>query len=562
MASSTPYSINLTPLRQGVTPQPRDPAADREALIAMRDRARSGDMAGAIALAEQAVTGGLEHPFCLNLAALGLDLNGRLDEARARLVRARDLAPGDLGVLNALGLISLRLERFDEALTCFDEALATNAAFAPGHANRAVALMGLGRLLDAEAGARQALELQPGHLAALSALAAIASRRGDHAAARRYGEPVLAAEPNHPDTSLSLAAADLAEGDAAQAEARLLALLADSRLSAFERAQAEGLLADVRDAQGRTDEAFTGYKASNDRLRDLYAPRFAGGESTLDVARWLSSWLTPAAPFPTPDTSSPPTATTPDHVFLLGFPRSGTTLLETVLAGHAEVETLEERETLIDSAKVFLATPERLEHLARAGEAELAPWREAYWRRAREAGARLDRGMFVDKHPFNTLKLPLIARLFPDARILVSQRDPRDVVLSCFRRRFQMSPATYGLLSLAETADLYAATMEIARAMERLSPIRRRVVRHERLIEAFEPEVRDICDFLGLTPDEAMAAVAARVAGRSIATPSGAQLARGINAEGVGYWRRYRAALDPVLPILQPWVERFGYDAA
>ncbi len=560
MASSTPYSIKVNPLGQSLSPQPRDAAADRQTLIAMRDRARSGDMAGAIALADQAVTSGLEHPFCLNLAALGLEAAGRFEDARARLVRARDLAPGDLGVLNALGLISLRLERFDEALTSFDEALAIDARFAPGHANRAVALMGLGRLLDAEASARRALDLHPGHLAALSALAAISSRRGDHVAARRFAASVLAAEPNHPDTTLSVAAADLAEGEMDQAATSLLALLADPRPTEFERAQAEGLLADVRDAQGRTDEAFLGYKASNDRLRDLYAPRFGRGESTLDVARWMSSWLSHAAPFPTTDTSPPP-PTRPEHVFLLGFPRSGTTLLETVLAGHAEVETLEERETLVDSAKVFLATPARLDHLARASEAELAPWREAYWRRAREAGGRLDRRMFVDKHPFNTLKLPLIARLFPEARILVSQRDPRDVVLSCFRRRFQMSPATYGLLSLEETAELYAATMAIALAMQGLSPIRRRVVRHERLIEAFEPEVRDICDFLGLTPDDAMAAVATRVTRRSIATPSGAQLARGINAEGVGYWRRYSAALAPVLPILQPWVERFGYDA-
>ena len=71
--------------------------------------------------------------------------------------------------------------------------------------------------------------------------------------------------------------------------------------------------------------------------------------------------------------------------------------------------------------------------------------------------------VFIDKHPLNTLKLPLIARMFPDARILFACRDPRDVVLSCFRRRFKMNAAMYQLLSLAgklEAWDEAVATLE------------------------------------------------------------------------------------------------------
>ena len=91
-----------------------------------------------------------------------------------------------------------------------------------------------------------------------------------------------------------------------------------------------------------------------------------------------------------------------------------------------------------------------LEPLLRASEEELESLRAAYWRRVRAGGAEVAGKLFLDKHPLNTLKLPLIARLFPSAKILFARRDPRDVVLSCFRRRFRMNPAMYQMLTPEE----------------------------------------------------------------------------------------------------------------
>jgi tetratricopeptide (TPR) repeat protein len=565
MTPSDPYVVKLSVGRAALFAAPRDPQADKATLRAIQERAGAGDLPRAIAMADEALAGGLEHPMLLNLAAIGLENQGRLEEAQTRLARALELAPGDLGVLNALGLVALRLERFGEALARFDAVLAVNPAIAAAHGNRATALSGLGRLAEAEAGYHRALELQPGHLAAQAGLAAIASRRGDHAAARRLAGEVLRAEPNHPDSVMSLAAADLAQGAAGDAEASLRGLLADPRPSQLERALATGLLADVLDAQDRVPEAFEAYGASNQALQRLYAPRFAAGQSPLDVARWVAEWLGAAKPAGSAGAgagrAAPTTEGAPTHVFLLGFPRSGTTLVEQVLAGHPDVEALEERDTLADGVNAFMKGPADLDRLAASDDAALAPWRAAYWRRAREAGATLAHPVFVDKHPFNTLKLPLIARLFPDARILFSRRDPRDVVLSCWRRRFQMSPHTYPLLTLDGAAALYAATMELAARAEAVLDLNQQVVRHEALVAQFEPQVRLICAFLGLKWTAAMGNLAARVQDRAIATPSGAQLARGLSAEGIGQWRRYRSQMAPVLPRLGPWVERFGYAA-
>ncbi len=160
-----------------------------------------------------------------------------------------------------------------------------------------------------------------------------------------------------------------------------------------------------------------------------------------------------------------------------------------------------------------------------------------------------------------SVNLPLVAKLFPGARILFARRDPRDVVLSCFRRRFGMNPSMYQLLTLEGTAAYYDAVMRLAQIWRQLLPLPQHLVRYESLVEDFDGTARAACDFLGLAWDEGLRDFAARARTRGISTPSAAQVARGLNREGQGSWRRYRQQMEPVLPTLRPWVEAFGYEA-
>jgi len=169
--------------------------------------------------------------------------------------------------------------------------------------------------------------------------------------------------------------------------------------------------------------------------------------------------------------------------------------------------------------------------------------------------------VFVDKHPLNTFRLPLILKLFPDAKILFARRDPRDVVLSCFRRRFAMSGSAYQLLTLPGAANHYDAAMRLADVLEPAMGPRTLVVRHESLVEDFDATVGEVCSFLGLAWTDAMRNFADKAKDRAVATPSGVQLSRGLSAEGVGAWRRYAEQLAPVLPTLKPWVDAYGYPA-
>ncbi|WP_293458060.1 tetratricopeptide repeat-containing sulfotransferase family protein [Phenylobacterium sp.] len=545
-------------------PPVRDAEADRRRLAEIQAAAQARDFPRAVALAEEAFKAGIIHPMVLNLAALKAEQDGRFDDALAVLQEAIALAPDDIGARNAMGLVLTRIERYAEALAVFDGVVKLQPGFAGAHCARGASLEAMGRLKEAEAAYRHARDLQPENLGALQGLANLLSRRGAHAEARPLAEAVLEAEPNFPDAVMVLAAADAAEGHGERAQRRLELLVGDDRLTPQQRALAQGQLGDVLDAQNLPAEAFQAYAACNMGLWRAYAPVHGEGVGALEFARAMLEELEaiPADAWAaSPGSGAPAEGAPRAHVFLLGFPRSGTTLLEQVLASHPDVEALEERETLTEAQRAFLREPAGLGRLAIAGEAELQPLREAYWARVRAEGAEPAGKVFVDKHPLNTFRLPLILKLFPDAKILFARRDPRDVVLSCYRRRFAMSGSAYQLLTLPGAAGYYDAAMRLAERLEPAMAPRTLVVRHETLVDDFDAASREVCDFLGLGWTEAMRDFTAQARDRAVATPSGAQLSKGLSAEGVGAWRRYRDQLAPVMATLAPWAERYGYPA-
>ena len=207
----------------------------------------------------------------------------------------------------------------------------------------------------------------------------------------------------------------------------------------------------------------------------------------------------------------------------------------------------------------FLAQRDGVTRLAGVLGESLEPFREDYWRRVGDFGVDTRDKTFVDKQPLNTFRLPLIFKLFPEARIIFAVRDPRDVVLSCFRRSFNMNASMYQFNSLEAAARYYAAIMEAGAAYMQALPLEVFRIRYEDLVRDFIPTATDLCAFLGVEWNERMKDFAQTAAGRRIATPSSTQVGRGLYEEGVDQWRHYDVALKAVTPILAPWIERFGY---
>jgi tetratricopeptide (TPR) repeat protein len=533
----------------------------------VKEAAQSGDLARAVEQASAALANGLEHPLLYNVAAFALEQDGRLTQACALLEKAVQMAPQDVGSRNALGLCLLRLERAADALEQFAVLLQLNPSLPFAYVSHGNALLALGRIGAAEASFQRALAIDANHVVAQARLANIAASRGAYADARAWAQKALAGLPNYPDAVMSLAAAELGERRSERALVLINTLLADQRLSPLERAHASGLLGDVLDAERRTAEAFAAYTTCNEALRRLYAADYDVADNAFEYVHSTTRYFERARPalWKAPIRSAAAVRSlhtgARGHVFVLGFPRSGTTLLEVILEGHPDVVSLEEKDSLIDGVREFMRRPDDLDRLAVAPQPVLEALRASYWQRVAAAGVNVDGKVFVDKYPLNSLKLPLISRLFPEAKILFACRDPRDVVLSCFRHRFRMSAPLYEVLSIDGAARFYDAVMGLVVRLSATLTLDLCLVRHEDVVTEFAREMKRICGVLNLEWAPAMGDFALRTRHREVLTPSTAQLVRGLNTEGLGQWRRYRAELAGVLPLLDPWVKRFFYEA-
>lgn len=519
----------------------------------------AADIPRAAARAEAALAAGEEAPVLLNLAAWGRSEADDHEAAHALLRRALALAPGDPLIRVGIGATLRRQGRLEEAAAL----LGAVAAEAP-HAQAAwleqgYALEALGRARAAAESYRRAARLAPACAPAFAGVATIAAREGDAAAARRAAGHALAIDPANAIARIALAALDIEAGEPARAAAALQALLARSP-PPLDRIRALTLRGDALDRLGEADAAFAAYADANAVYAALHAPLMAGQPTHRAFVARLDAALAAADPARwTPLACAAVAETAATHAFLLGYPRSGTTLVENSLASLDGVTALEERPTLAEADAAFLLADDGMARLAALDADGATPFRAAYWRRvtAERGGAAMAGGALVDMDPLKSLRLPLIARLFPRARILFMRRDPRDVVWSCFRRNFRFSPANHAFTSLEGAALHYDATMRFAERCRATLPLAIHDVDYAALVADFDAMTRDACRFLDLRWSPAMRDFALTARRRGVTTSSATQV-RGRLFDGGGQWRRYAAHLAPVLPILEPWIEKMG----
>jgi tetratricopeptide (TPR) repeat protein len=519
----------------------------------VQDALRRNDMPAAMALAEQALAQGHEDPLLLILAGQARLGRNQLDAAFAAFSRALTLVPGHVDALNGIGICHALAGHSAEAIAAFDAAVAAAPQAIHLRLHRAQALEEAGRLRDARADLETILATEPDNLAALERIANLAARRGDMAAARGYAARALKLAPSSA-AAIALATAELADGKFERVHTLMTPIANDPRLDAVSRSLAQGLIGDAFDGENRTADAFAAYTAARRSLAGQQPP----SESAIERLGMLAAYFRHADPAPW-RARADAAGLVKTHVFLVGFPRSGTTLLEQALAAHPDIRTMEEIDCLGDVAGEYFYAEGGMARFAALDEIELDRLRAAYWKRVTASGTAFDRAVFVDKLPLNSVHLGLIARLFPSAHILFALRDPRDVIFSCFRRRLMMTKVAE-LSRIDGAAAFYDAVMTLAMLCRDLLQLPTLDLRHEDMLADFDGEMRRVCGFLGIEFDASMRDFATLSRHRDVKTPSAAQLLRGLNKDGAGQWRRYRDQLAPVLPVLAPWVARFGYE--
>lgn len=481
--------------------------------------------------------------------------------AAALFERALQINPREVEAMVGLAGLHRAAGRLrDAALRC-DAAIAVAPGYADAWLERAYAMAAGGVMDEAARCYGEVLARAPGHPAAHAGLAAIAARDGEAEAGRLHARAALAADPGNIPALAALATIELEAGEAQTARDLVEPALARLDAPSPERMELLHALGDachrLRDAAA-AHEAYVRAKAD---FAALHAATFAGrpphrnfidGVTTQLAALDCSAW-------PAPAQSGSPQSGSSQPIFVLGYPRSGNTLLENVLASLPGTAAIEENPTLREADLPFLAEPDGLAQLSRCDDAGLAPYRQAYWQRAGQALGRDPAGVtLIDMDPLKSIRLPLIARLFPEAKVLLVRRDPRDVVWSCFRTSFALTNAAMDFTTLEGTARHYDALMRLTEAALAKLPLAVHEVPYHRMVQDFDATTQGICDFIGLKWNEALKRFDRTARARGVSTASARQVRRGLY-DGTRQWEPYAEWLEPVMPILAPWIEKLGY---
>lgn len=466
------------------------------------------------------------------------------------LLQAARREPSNPEHVHRLGRLFAAGGELGRALSCYDAALKLDPDHAEAWFDRGVLLCLVKRADEAIPCLRRAVELRPGSASGHAALANALELCRRTPEAQRHAERALALEPQHVQARLVLATLARSAGDLARARELLEPVAGGAGEAA---AQAAIALAHVLDAMGEYPQAFN-------QMREAQARMLRAPQARAFDRQAFPALLERLERFARAGASGVPLAAEVDRlapIFIIGFPRSGTTLMEQILAAHPQVHTFDEHPYL-DAIVAQLPDAERYPAgLARTPEAALQDARRRY--REMVSASAPQGKVVVDKLPLNIVHVPLIRLLFPSAKLLVMLRDPRDCVLSGFFQAMSPNAAMVHLHSPEDCATLYQRVMRAWLACRELPGLNVREQRYEDLVAEPEPAVRAVLEFLELPFDPACLRHQDKASTRAVYTPSRHDVGKPVYRSAAGRFRNYLSELAPVLPQLQPFVERFGY---
>jgi len=498
-------------------------------------------------------------------------------DAYARVLKA---VPTDAGTWNNLGNVHAAASRYDEAIHAFEHAITYRPDEPAIYINLCDVLRRADRAVPRLKVARDVAALAPDNRAAQTELGMALAHNEETDEAIAVFEAAVKRWPEFGESHIELGwlyeatnrtdalAAFVATLDPANCppEAAFLRAWLAQREGRFEDAAShaaaipetihpmrrEALVGAIAERLGDAPRAFVAFTRMN---AAALADSPQRGEPTYregleaDLARYTTEWAARWAPPLAPDPSRR------DPIFLVGFPRSGTTLLDTMLMGLPDLCVLEERPMVGELLNQLKGAD-----VGALSQARCAELRDAYFESALRHGWDGERWL-VDKHPLNMANAVLIHRLFPAARFILAERHPADVVLSCFMANFNLNPAMRSFTDLEEAARTYDTVFSVWHRARELLPIDAHEVRYERLVEDPRGELQPLVEWLGVEWSDRLLAhtETARSRGR-VRTASYSQIGEKLYTRASGRWRRYAAELAPVMPVLAPWIARMGYD--
>ncbi|HZV33956.1 MAG TPA: sulfotransferase, partial [Verrucomicrobiae bacterium] len=437
--------------------------------------------------------------------------------------KALELDPRNAELISAIGHQYQALRQTERALACFAQAAAADPRGINPRISLAVLLEKNHRLDEARTAVAQCLAIDSKDDQARYFSAVLDRREGKLDAAERALRDLIASEPKHP----------------------------------FVRYACRYELAQILDRTERFDEAMRFLIEAKEMVRALTdtkallrgydqnaesARRFTGSQPKDILHQWAKFF---------PERKREPI---PPLIFLGGHPRSGTTLLEQILDAHPGVAALDESPAFLD-----VLQPE-FHKSSQLSSPRVNTLRRMYIQALQaELGPSATGKMLVDKNPSPTTRLPVWLRVFPELKVLIALRDPRDVVLSCYFQNVALNSTNVNFLDFDRLAKHYGDLMGIWLMVREWDGFSWLETRYEDMVADLQKEGRRVTEFLGLAWHEDQERFHEKSGRKQLFSPTYQDVTRPVYKRSVARWHAYEKYLAPILPALEPFCRALGY---
>ena len=512
-------------------------------------------------------------------------------DAKSYMETALSINPNLPELNNNLGLIYLNLNEVEKSINFFQKAINLKKDYIFAYTNLGMAYVSLKQVSKAKENYLKAIEIDSNNLLANYNFANFLKRLGDHENSEFYYKKAIEIDPNYLPSYNNVM--DLYDKSNQNNKLNKLIIVAEklfpnnqvvksfkAKLLYKEKNYAEvvGLLEKTQflpdqivqkqasyevlaksyDKLGNYDEAFKLFKMLNGIMDQRK-------EKNVDKKIYLKTTQDRLDFFSDPKISNwqPPKVldNKKDPYFLIGFPRSGTTLLDTILRSHPSIEVLEEIPIINKFVDLlYIKKNFNFSNLENTNPDLIKEMREFYFHQIETYKKEKGKKITIDKMPLNIVHVGEILRFFPNAKFILALRHPYDCVLSCFMQNFMLNHAMANFLDLDDSSKLYDLTMSLWKKYNKVFKVDYHIIKYEDVILNFDKTIKDLLSFLDVSWSEDVKKFYKTAEKRGIInTPSYNQVSQPIYSNSMYRWKNYEKEFVKSKDLLDIWVKEFNY---